>query len=179
MFTVKSTIKSLTAMLMDRLDVDMVINPPPSVRKYTDAVLQAQAEKAIYSNGKGLYLPSRNLRKCLIQGAKAGRITLGGRRNLYPFIEASVFVEPNEILFNKKKPDGFTQFPMRRKDGNVIPKRLPVLTDWELSFTLLIYDDEIMDKVHEALQIAGISVGLGYGRPEYGRFEVTSWEATK
>ena len=50
-----------------------------------------------------------------------GRIKLAGRQNLYLFIDASVFIEPKEIPFGKAKPDNYIQFPMRRKDGSVIP----------------------------------------------------------
>jgi len=173
---VESKIKGLTGLVMDKLDVNNIINPPKQIKKYTEEILQAMAEKAIYRNGDGLYLPRRNLKKCLINGSRMGRIKLAGRQNLHPFIEASVFIEPNELLFHKDEPDNYIQIPMRRKDGNVIPKRLPILTNWELSFSLLIYDDEIVDKVSEALTIAGLSVGLGNQRPDYGRFEVLEWE---
>lgn len=157
MVKIESTIKGLTGLIMDKLDVADIINPPKQIKKYTEEVLQAMAERAIYRNGNGLYIPRRNLKKCLINGAKMGRIKLAGRQNLYPFIEASVFIEPHEILLGKDEPDGYIQIPMRRKDGNVIPKRLPIIKDWELAFTFLIYDDEIVDKVHEALIIAGLS----------------------
>lgn len=176
MIEIKAEIKGLVGLLMDKLDVDIIINPLPSVKKYTDEVLQRQAERAIYRNANGLFIPSRNIKKCLINGAKMGRITLSGRRNLYPFIEASVYVEPREIPLGKQEPDNYIQIPIRRKDGNVIPKRLPICLDWKLAFTLLIYDNEIVDRVHEALEIAGMSVGLCYARPEYGRFEVLKWE---
>ena len=171
-------IKGLTPLVMDRLDIEDIIKPK-QVKKYTEEVLQAMAEHAVYRNGNGLYIPNRNLKKCIWEGSKIGRLRLIGRQSLAPFIEASVFVEPREIPFGKKEPDGFIQFPMRRKDGNVIPKRLPILTDWNLCFTLLIYDAEIVDKVKEALVTAGFAVGLGNQRPEYGRFEVLKWEVRK
>lgn len=179
MIKVNARIKGLTGLLMDKFDVADLVNPPPNPKKYTEGVLQAMADKAIYRNDNGLYIPRRNIKKCLIQGAKMGRLTLSARRNLYPFIEASVFIEPNEIPLGKNEPDGFVQFPIRRKDGGAIPKRLPILSTWELPFTLLIYDDEIVDKVQEALTIAGVSVGLGNQRPDYGRFEVIEWEVTE
>lgn len=172
---VKVAIKGLTPLVMDKLDVETIINPNRVPKKYTEEVLQTMAEHSLYTNKDGLFVPSRNVKKCLIEGAKMGRIKLNVRQNLYPFIEASVFVNPSEISLGKKNPDNYIQFPMRRKDGNVIPKRLPICTEWQLSFTLAIYDDEITDKVKEALTIAGISVGLGNQRPEYGRFEVTKW----
>lgn len=176
MINVQTKIKGLTGLIMDKLNVDDIINPPRQIKKYTEEVLRAMAEKAIYRNGDGLYIPNRNMKKCLINGSKMGRIKLTGRQNLHPFIEASVFVVPAEIPLGKDKPDGYIQIPMRRKDGNVIPKRLPIITDWELPFNLLIYDDEIVNGIHEALIVAGLSVGLGNQRPEYGRFEVLEWE---
>jgi len=179
MIKVQSKIKGLSPLIMDKLDVETIISPSKQIKRYTEEVLQAMAEKAIYHNGDGLYIPRRNVKKCMIGGAKMGRIKLGGRQNLHPFIEASVFVEPIEIPLGKDAPDGYIQIPMRRKDGNVIPKRLPVIKDWELAFTLLIYDDEIVERVNEALLIAGVSVGLGNQRPEYGRFEVVEWKLVK
>ena len=172
-------IKGLTGLLMDALKVDDIINPPPNPKKYTEEVLQKMADKALYRNSQGLYIPNRNVKKCLINGSQMGRLKLAGRQNLFPFIEASVFIEPAEIPLGKNKPDNYIQIPMRRKDGNVIPKRLPIFLDWGLEFHLLIYDEDIIEKVSEALTIAGLSVGLGNQRPEYGRFEVTKWEVIK
>jgi hypothetical protein len=172
-------IRGLVGLLMDKLDPIMIKEPEPTFKKYTDEGLQARAEKSIYRNSNGLFIPERNVKKCLINGAKMGRITLGGKRNLWPFIEASVFVEPREIPLNKQEPDNYIEIAIRRKDGNVIVKRLPICLDWQLAFNLLIYDHEIVERVHEALIIAGISVGLCYARPEYGRFEVTKWEVKK
>ncbi len=166
-------------MIMDNLQVEDIINPPSKPKKYTEEVLQKMAEKALYRDEEGLFIPRRNVKKCLINGAQMGRIKLAGRQNLYPFIEASVFIEPEKIRLNKTAPGNFIEIPMRRKDGNVIPKRLPIFLDWELAFTMFIYDDEIVDKVKEALIIAGVSVGLGNQRPEYGRFEVVKWEVKK
>lgn len=181
MFKVKVSIKGFEkiGMIMDSLKVGDIIKPPPNPKKFTEEVMQAMAEKALYKDEGGLFIPSRNVKKCMIQGAKMGRIKLAGRQNLYPFIDASVFVEPSKIRLAQKEPDYYIEIPMRRKDGNVIPKRLPVFIDWKLDFNLFIYDDEIVDKVREALEIAGLSVGLGNQRPEYGRFEVTVWEVKK
>jgi hypothetical protein len=176
---IKVEIKGITAMIMDSLKVEDIIKPPPSIKKYTEEVMQAMAEKALYKDDEGLFIPNRNVKKCLIQGAKMGRIRLAGRQNLYPFIEASVFIEPLKIRLTQTKPDNYIEIPMRRKDGNVIPKRLPLFLKWELTFIMFVYDDEIVDKVKEALEIAGLSVGLGNQRPEYGRFEVTEWKVKK
>lgn len=180
MITINTKIKGLTPLIMDALRVDTIINPPSGVRKYTDDVMAKMAEKSLYRNDAGeIFIPNRNIKRCLIDGAKMGRVKLNARQNLYPFIDASVFISPLEILLGKKEPDAFLQIPMRRKDGNVIPKRLPIFKDWELTFTLSIYDDEIPDKVKQSLEVAGISVGLGNQRPEYGRFECTEWEVKK
>ena len=178
MIRVNTKIKGLEGigLIMDRLDVERIITPSPSPKRCTEAVLEKMAENCLYRNEDGLFIPRRNIKKCLIQGAKMGRIKLAGRQNLYPFIEASVFIEPNEVSLHKSEPDNYIQIPMRRKDGNVIAKRLPICIDWELGFEMQIYDDEIVERVHEALIIAGISVGLGNQRPEYGRFEVVKWE---
>jgi len=180
MIEVNVKIKGLTPLIMDALRVEDIINSATSVRKYTEEVMAKMAEKSLYRTPAGdIYLPSRNIKRCLIDGAKMGRIKLNARQNLYPFIEASVFISPMEILLGKKQADNFLQIPMRRKDGNVIPKRLPIFTDWKLIFNLMIYDDEIPDKVKDSIEIAGISVGLGNQRPEYGRFELTEWTIKK
>ena len=179
MIKVQSNIKGESPLMMDRLDVDDIINPKRQPRKYTEEVLQAMGEKAIYRNEHGLYFPSRNVKKCLIEGARTGRMNLKGTQRLAPFIEALVGVQPQEILFGKNEPDDYIQFPMRTKRGDVIPKRLPIMKDWELTFTLLIFDDQIVDRVNEALVFAGFSVGLGNQRPEYGRFEVVEWKIIK
>jgi len=179
MIKVETSISGIKPLAVDKLDIERIIKPEPNPKKYTEEILAHQAELSLYRNHDGLFIPNRNLKKCFIQGAKMGRITLGGRRNLYPFIEASVFISPDEIPLNKEEPDNFYQFAMRRKDGNVIPKRLPIFTDWQLDFTLSIFDDEITDKVQEAITIAGLSVGIGACRPEFGRFEISKWEVNK
>jgi hypothetical protein len=93
-----------------------------------------------------------------------------------------VFVE-DAILFGKDEPDYvhtcWGRVPPRT--GAMVPIRRPAMNaGWKVSFTLAVMNDSIGEgQIREALDHAGLMVGVGSWRPQYGRFRVTSWEVIK
>lgn len=72
--------------------------------------------------------------------------------------------------------------------GRVPPKRGPMVkvwrpameVGWTLRFAFRVFDDIVdAEQVREALATAGLLVGLGAWRPEYGRFVVDEWNVTR
>ena len=176
MLTIKATIQGVVHLAMDKLDPDMILNPPPHPPRPTDEQLQAQADRATYRNDAGLYMPRRAIKKAILDGSSRANIKVG-RVALAKYLEATLFVEPREVPFGLTEPDEFEQFVVRRKDGNSIIKRRPLLKPgWELTFELMLDENRDPAQVKVALESAGTLVGLGAGRPEYGRFIVISWK---
>jgi hypothetical protein len=179
MYKVKVQLKGIVPLAMDKLDPEQILNPPSHPARPTEEQLQEIAERAIYRNGSGLYLPRRAIKKCLLDGSDKANLKVG-RIKLSKFLEATLFIEEREPLFNVKAPDAYEQFVMRRKDGNCIIKRRPLLNaGWLLAFTIAVDSARDSEQIKEALETGGTLIGLGNGRPEYGRFIVTKWEVIK
>src|SRR3990167_1766729 len=132
----------------------------------------AEAMDAVYRNGEGLYLPACNLEPCLVMGARKAGLKRG-RASLAPFLEATVFCEERELPFGVKEPDAIHEVRGRRppKTGGAMIIRRPLLKEgWQVSGHLLITDDyQPPEQVRQALEAAGMVVGLWGWAPHQGR----------
>lgn len=70
-----------------------------------------------------------------------------------------------------------------RGSGKRVPRRFPVMNEWETTFDVWILDPIITEEIfREMLEIAGMFIGLGRFRPEKGgtngRFKITklAWQ---
>jgi len=122
-------------------------------------------------------VPKRNIKSCLLEGIKKAGLKYG-RSSLAPYAKATVYIKEDIPSLGIKKPDFIERFAVQRKDGNqVVVVRGGTKEGWKLAFTLLVVDDRRdPDQLRIAFEEAGMLVGLGAGRPDYGRFEVTKWE---
>lgn len=146
-----------------------------------------EAWKRCYKDENGVYLPGWNLKVCLIEGCKKSGIKVG-RGSAASYLSASVF--PDKVLYFVS--DGGSIIPDvdnvhvtwgRRppRTGGACMVRRPMLNSgWLLDFTLTVVDDRRSpEEIHRSLVEAGMLVGLGSWRPEYGRFVITGWEVLK
>ncbi len=156
--------------------------------KFTKEQRVAEAEQLVHRNKDGyICLPAWNLKKCLMNGATAGGLK-EGRKSLMPYIAATVFVE-GELLFSKNGSGNLTQVDFMHecvgkrppKTGGACMIRRPALdTGWQLPFRFIVVDDRRNpDQLRRALEEAGLLIGLGSWRPEYGRFIVRDWKVQK
>ena len=138
-----------------------------------------EAEQKVYSNGEGLYMPWRWLKKVLLEGCTLANLKYQ-RRSLYPYLDGAVLVLEKEIPLNKDTRDfiyeRWGRIPPRTGAMAII--RTPALNaGWQAAFTLVVGDDGInSDQVQLALAAGGTLRGVGNNRPEFGRFEITGWE---
>lgn len=121
----------------------------------------------------GPYLPAPNLQKCLVEGARLSR---DGKK-----VERGVFVEtmmipigydgprdPQELYANKR----FVHRAPVKVNSNRVMRTRPVFRSWTLEATGQ-FDETVInfEDLRTAAHTAGNMIGLGDGRPTYGRFE--------
>lgn len=182
-----ATIEKVTPFLFNRYvedyDVVAAIGKKPADQTKLDTWRRAEADLRVYRNGQGPFLPSRNIRSAMVEGCKAADLKHKPQRgrlvNLSPFIRRGLSVEPMELLFGKIKMslhDDMVRIPPRT--GALVKKYWPKVDDWKLDFTLVVYDDSIQEEaeLQEALHAAGLYCGLGTGRPDFGKFKLTSFK---
>lgn len=148
-------------------------------RKKTEADLIEKARRewrgALYFDDEiGPYIPSENIEKCLVMGAR--------KHKLGTYLEQGFQVDdeiipleydgPRDIEGLERAGERF-QFNTGVKMGTGrVLKRRPMFREWEIRFTAT-YDPTVCDGdyIVTAARTAGARVGLGDWRPRYGRFD--------
>lgn len=186
MYRIEGTIEGIAPILFNAPDLDM-LKPAGTQRQKTEEERDEESLKRAYVDSRGLYLPSWNFKKCLLNGVQTLDLRVPGSKlkRLWRFIQPVLFVE-EDLLFGIKTPDFIKgkpaecflhKVPGRNADGSATIVRRPALkAGWKLPFSISILDDLVREEdVHVSLIAAGERVGLGGWRPEYGRFQVTRW----
>lgn len=127
---------------------------------------------AYWKEGLGLYIPAENVEATLINGAKANRKGTDIEKycdvtDLYiPFFYGEDLTK-EELIASNEYRDVRVMTVMRAK---VIRTR-PRFDQWEITFNLR-YDESKIDLVTiiNAMEYAGLYVGLCDSRPKYGKF---------
>lgn len=120
----------------------------------------------------GPFIPAPNLQKCLVEGA---RLSKDGKK-----IERGVLIETIMIPIEYDGPrDLETMYRDKRfvhrapvkVTTNRVMRTRPVFTRWALRATGM-FDGSVinLDDLGKAAQLAGAMIGLGDGRPTFGRF---------
>ena len=148
----------------------------------TDAQRKEAAEKRLYVDKEGCYLPEWTTKRVLLEGARWGKLKLG-KKPLDRILAAVAFVQEPSRFMRGGKPIKLRDY-LREDIGRTPPKkgvctivRRPALkAGWQLMIRLMVLDDVIPDKaIKEAFEMAGMYVGVGAWRPEFGRFIVRSF----
>ena len=172
------TIKGLSALIMHQFPLVAIENPPLEKRSVAE-----QAELAAYRDpvtGR-LYVPGIAVQRAMISSAAYSKGK--GRASLQKQAAACLLVNPERI------DTGQTNYAVDARPvvipatkGRVMRYR-PRLDAWAITFELE-YDPSLLDEkqVRAIVDDAGSRVGLLDFRPErkgpYGRFMVTSWQAS-
>lgn len=188
----EATIEGVTPFLFNRYfeeDESLpVIGKKPRDSTKVDEWRRKEALLRVYENGHGPYLPSRNIRSAMVEGARALQLKhkppTGRAMALWPFLRRGLQVEPAELLFNQKMADDSLHRDTVRippQKGALVVKYWPKFEDWKLTFTLTVFDDSLQEdaELQEAIHAAGLYCGLGTGRPDYGKFKLTEWDEIK
>jgi hypothetical protein len=176
MYAVDVTLEGVAPILFSRWVTDL--EAPVTGQKITPTQRVEEAEQKVYRNGEGLYFPAWNLKRAIVDGCGAANLK-DGRKSLKPMVMASVFPEP-EPLFGTDKFDFMHEATGKRpaRTGGAVLIRRPALsTGWHLDFRLNVVVDRLHpETLRVSLEHAGLLIGLGSWRPEYGRFIVREFE---
>lgn len=199
MRTFSATIKGMTPIMPNRYveetEIHGEIGPKPRDKSKEDEWRQREALLRFHENGHGPYLPGRNIRSAMIEGANATTMkhkTGRTQSKLGPFLRRGIIIEPPELLYPKDVEKALVKarkngngFPLHRDvvrippvTGALVIKYWPVLEDWGFDFQVVVFDDSLESEgeLKASLEAAGVFCGLGTGRPDYGKFRVEKWE---
>lgn len=181
MYRITGKIKGIAPILFNRM-LDDELEPPSgkasSKGRITTEARIEEAAKRVCRDEHGIFLPGWNFKQCLLEGCKKSGLKVG-RGSLMPYLAATVF--PDHCLyFGKDEPDFIHEHWGRRppRTGGACIIRRPAFREgWELSFGLNVTDDRrTPGEIRRSLDEAGLLVGIGSWRPEYGRFIVIEWQ---
>jgi hypothetical protein len=147
--------------------------------KIPSAEQEAAASCYWTSDGTSLMCPGSNILRGLIIAARAFKV---GKVAVAPYVAGAIEIEPEEIPFGTKEYEIDTRRAVVQRQG--IMRSRAKLTNWSLSFTLLVADEDLPPKSYPLLRAIleelGRRIGILDYRPEksgpFGRFAVTKWE---
>lgn len=126
----------------------------------------------------GIYIPQWTMKRVLEDGIKGAGIK-ERKKSIAPIVKATVFVK-EPCRFHKVDVDFIHQVMGRvpPRTGSLVRIYRPAMeTGWLLSGTFMVLDkNRDPNQLREGMDFAGLYVGLGGWRPEYGRFLVKAWE---
>ncbi len=183
MKTINVEIEGVTPILMhsaESMGKAKTVKKNPA--KQYDAVKDAE-EVAYRNKNKELYLPSRCLKACFINGAAWRKF---GNKGAKPIIAGCTRIEPYEIVFYNGKGKVLKDYEIDLRPVVIQRARImrarPRIDEWKLKFNI-IYEDKIIadaDILKEILEESGQRVGLLDNRPqkygENGTFKVTKFK---
>lgn len=174
------TIEGVTPLLQNRF-LEAQLEGGSKKKTGAERALDPHAKLYVLPDGT-IYQPAVCITRCLVDAGKNFQIK-GKRKATYSkLFGSSIAVEPDAIPHKNQKWIPFSISavnPMTK--GRMMVVR-PMFQEWKLSFALQVLDEGItMEVVKEALDYAGMYVGIGDWRPEkkgkYGKFIVTKFEA--
>jgi len=184
MYQIKGTIVGVADILFNRMteETENSLRTGKTGGKFTDEQRQVEAMGKYHKNADGkAVIPGWMFKKVLSEGASKGGLK-EQKRSLAPYILATVFVN-GDVVLKPSAPNYIHETTGKRPPrtgGACLIKRPGFRAGWEAKFILNIIDDRRdADQIRRALEEAGILVGIGSWRPEYGRFIVKDWEVIK
>lgn len=177
---IKGKIEGVAPILFSRMRSALDDKPKP---KPTDKEKKTEALQRCHRDNSGIYLPHDMFKQSLLGGCKAADVKKG-RKSYAPFLEALVFVDGN-LYLGKQEPDDvyehWGRIPPGPK-GAAVMLRYPIFhTGWQADFSLVVAIDDgnTIEAVKQSLDAAGLLIGMGSWRPEFGRFVVREWAVEK
>ena len=129
---------------------------------------------AYWKEGMGLYIPAENVEATIINGAKANKKGKDIQKyvdvtDLYIPFEYGEDLTKEELIQNYEYRDTRIMTVMRSK----ILRTRPRFDQWVIEFNLRYNEEKIdIETIINAMEYAGLYVGLCDSRPKYGKFSV-------
>ena len=134
-----------------------------------------EAERALYRTADGkIYEPALHIKTAMIKAATNFKIPVQGKKTFKDAFRAGVFVQPTEIPLDAQWViDERPEVVSRAR----ISRARPLFKEWSLEFEIEVIDERIGEQLLKtALSEAGMYHGIAERRPEYGRFDIVSFE---
>lgn len=192
MYTVNCTIKGTAPLMQHRFPMPNLGELSKGGHKSTGAIDYTQEWRGhFYSTSDGqIYQPGSHIEGALIKAAVGFKVTGKRGKSYKDLFSANVFIDPDRIMHNMKVPDELDADadkplyldvrPVVVQRARVIRIRPTFAAGWQLSFTIVVNDDQIQpDLVQDVLMLAGKTVGIGDYRPRFGRFSIAHFEVCK
>lgn len=129
---------------------------------------------AYWKDGIGLYIPAENVEATIINGAKANK----KGKDIQKYVDVTDLYIPfrygedltkEELIQNYEYRDTRIMTVMRSK----ILRTRPRFDQWVIEFNLRYNEEKIdIETIINAMEYAGLYVGLCDSRPKYGKFSV-------
>ena len=129
---------------------------------------------AYWKDGLGLYIPAENVEATIINGAKVNKKGKDVQKyvdvvDLYIPLDYGENLSKEELIQNYEYRDTRIMTVMKSK----ILRTRPRFDQWVIEFNLRYNEEKInIDTIINAMEYAGLYVGLCDSRPKYGKFSV-------
>ncbi len=130
-----------------------------------------------YTDKKGKFIqPGEMIEAALTKAGSNFRAE--GKKTFKEIFKSGLFITPVEILHEIQKFEPDARWGKNPATGGAVWVVRPKAEQWRLSFTLnVVLDEKIPQEVlRDALDYAGLFVGIGAWRPKWGRFKIVSFK---
>lgn len=176
MLSISGRIEGVAPLLFSRMNADL---EGPGGKPSPEEKAMEPFNKLHRDDGQGVYIPQNMFKQSILAGAKAGNVK-NGRASYATLLEAIMFAQGPLYLGKETFDDVYETWGRRPPGprGAAIMIRYPRFhVGWRAPFKLALTqgDRHTVEAVRQSLEAAGLLVGLGSWRPEYGRFIVTEF----
>jgi hypothetical protein len=182
------TVQGVSPLLFNRMTEEALLGLRIRKRKAkslasVEETPRQQAERALYLDDKGPYLPQEMLMSCLVRGGMYAR--LDGKRQMSTAQSSVVpgFLDIREPRFYITPPEWEVDLRQGRNPngGEAVCLIRPRFDKWEFTATLRIDTEQVTEQqIRELADISLMRCGLGDFRPArkgpFGRSVVRCWE---
>jgi len=168
---IKVTVKGTAPLLLHKY---VEADASTSKKKKKVYVPEEEAEKVCYRTEDGqVYIPATHFKGAMIKSGVD--FIYSGRKTYKEYIKSGIFFKEKEIILTPQEYI-VNNTPVVISRARVMRSR-PEFKEWECTFTMEVLNEDLDKSIlKEILESAGKFQGVGDFRPEYGRFEVVSFE---
>lgn len=191
MYSVDVTVKGVSPLLQHRFPVPDFSNLSKGGKKSTGSPDYSNEWRAhLYVDGDKIFQPSTHFEGALIKAAASFKVVGRRGRTYRDLFSSAIIIDPEKIYHTVPVPEDLDTDadkplyldvrPVVIQRARIVRVRPAFKAGWELSFEILVNDDEIQsDLLQDVLILAGRMVGIGDFRPRFGRFSVVEFRTRK
>jgi len=178
------TIASEGKALHDRLDMALIKEQAKVPRSKMEQWEEDNWEKKLYKeeidSKEVLVFPEKNIRAHLIEACKKYKVSppkdVG--RTWTSYFKSSIFIVDGSAPIECEKITPYGDFVCIQGKNSKVWKVRPCIHNWKMTFKLTDFGSYLnKETLEEILEVAGKFIGIGNGRPLYGRYKVIGVKA--